>query len=203
MRLRKVLVRQILNLYPDRWQKEYGEEMRSMLLAQPLTASVIGDVFLNAMRQNLRRPDPWRIAFLILTAWRVFWIVWASISQLSPEIWPPFVQVDCAVFLLVAFATGCWMVINEGDVRRGSSNAFVSTMLAADLAPIAATLLLLALAPDKTIPDWASETFDQNQPASIRYSLVISLTRALASLCGALLGRLIRRRRDAVPLNRA
>ncbi len=58
MYLRKILVRQLLNLYPDAWRKEYGEELRSILLARPLTIPVIGDVFLNAMRQNLRRPDP-------------------------------------------------------------------------------------------------------------------------------------------------
>ena len=59
MYLRKIVVRPLLSLYPAAWRKEYGDEMRSMLLSQPLTASVAGDVFLNAMRQNLRRPDPW------------------------------------------------------------------------------------------------------------------------------------------------
>ena len=58
MYLRKILVRLLLTLYPAAWRKEYGEEVRSMLLAQPLTATVIVDVHLNAMRQNFRRPDP-------------------------------------------------------------------------------------------------------------------------------------------------
>ena len=84
MYLRKIVVRQLLRLYPAAWRKEYGEEMRSMLLAQPLTASVIGDVFLNAMRQNLRRPDPWKIAALCLICWRSFWIVLPSIYRMRP-----------------------------------------------------------------------------------------------------------------------
>lgn len=81
MYLRKLLARKLLNLYPATWRKEYGEEMRSMLLAQPLTASVIGDAFLNAMRQNIRRPDPWIIAALCLICWRSFWILLPSITN--------------------------------------------------------------------------------------------------------------------------
>ena len=205
MYLRKILVRLLLTLYPAAWRKEYGEEVRSMLLAQPLTATVIVDVLLNAMRQNFRRPDPLRVAVLILVSWRTSWILWASISQLSPEIWPPFVQVDRSLFLLVALATGCWTTINEGEIGRGVFAGFWPALLAVNLAPLAAALLLFALAPHNTIPDWALTTADRfdNNPTAMRYDLAIFLTRPLASLCGALLGHLTGKRRASAPLNRA
>jgi len=126
MYLRKILVRQLLRLYPAAWRTEYGEEMGSMLLAQPLTASVAGDVFLNAIRQNLRRPDPWKAAGLFLVCWRSFWIVLPSVFQFSPAAWALFVQVDRSVFVLVAFSSGCWTVINEGDVWRGGLTGWVN-----------------------------------------------------------------------------
>jgi hypothetical protein len=81
---------------------------------------VIGDVFLNAMCQNLRRPDPWKIGALLLICWRSFWIVLPSIFQLSQAAWALFAQVDRGVFLLVALSTGCWTMISEGDAWRAA-----------------------------------------------------------------------------------
>jgi hypothetical protein len=186
MYLRKILVRQLLRLYPALWRKEYGEEMRSMLLAQPVTASVIGDVFLNAMRQNLRRPDRWKIAALFLICWRSFWIVLPSIFQLSPSAWALFVQVDRVLFLLVALFTGCWTVIKEGDVYRGALAGWWST-IPADFIPEATVLLLISVAPNKTIPGWTLVAI--HHFTHWHYLLTI-----LASLCGALLGHLARKR---------
>jgi hypothetical protein len=196
MYLRKLLVRQLLRLYPAAWRMEYGEEMRSMLLAQPLTASVIGDVFLNAMRQNLRRPDPWTIAALCLICWRSFSILLPSIYQLSPAAWALFVWVDRGVFLLAAFSTGCWTVINEGDVWRGAQAAWWSTAVS-DLLPQIAVLQAIALAPDKTVPRWVFAAMDHLDPDSAphtfgHYFVHIVLPIMLASLCGALLGHLVR-----------
>jgi hypothetical protein len=200
MGLRKILVWLLLRLYPRAWRKEYGEEMRSMLLAQPLTASVIGDVFLNAMRQNFRRPDPWRIAVLILVAWRTSWILWASISGLSPETWAPLLPLDRGLFLVVAFATGCWTTINEGSADRGAADGFTPTVYAVNLASLVAALLLPALAPDKTIPHWADAMTDPfgNHPFDAHYGLLLILSRALASIWGALLGYVIRRAKSSL-----
>lgn len=198
MRLKKFLVRTLLSLYPAAWRKEYGEEMRSMLLAQPLTAPAMVDVFLYATRENLRRPDPWRIAFLINLAWRTSWLLRASFSGISPEIWAPFLPLDRGLFLAVAFAIGCWVVTNEGSVERGMNKGFTSTLMAAQLAPLATSLLLLAIAPDKTTPDWALDRFDNHQYA-FHYTLLLILSRALAAWCGALLGHVIRKRAKSRP----
>lgn len=204
MYLRKILVRQLLALYPALWRKEYGEEMRSMLLAQPLTASVIVDVFLNGLRQNFRQPDPWKIAALILICWRTFWILLPSVFQLSAAAWVLFVQIDRGFFLLVALATGCWTVISEGDIERGAYAGWWAA-LAGHLVPKTAMLLAFFLAATKTIPGWALATIDHlpdqgSWRNEFRGNL---LPMALATWCGALLGYLIRRRRASAPLNRA
>jgi hypothetical protein len=97
-------------------------------------------------------------------------------------------------------------VINEGEIGRGTVAGYWSALLAVNLAPITASLLLLALAPNKTIPSWASETTDHfdNHPTSFRYDFVhFLLARMLAAWSGALLGHLIRKRRATAPLNRA
>jgi hypothetical protein len=163
MYLRKIVVRQLLRLYPAAWRKEYGDEMRSMLLAQPLTASVSGDVFLNAMRQNLRRPDPWIIGALLLICWRRFWILLPSIYQLSPTAWARFVQVDRGVFLLAAFSTACWTVIGDGGVWRAERLGWWSTV-AGDLLPQIAVVQLIALAPNQKVPGWVLVATDHFEP---------------------------------------
>ena len=106
-----------------------------MLLAQPLTPSVAGDVFLNAMRQNLRRPDPWKIAALFLICWRSLWIVLPSIFQLvAISLGAVLFRSTRNLFLLVALFTGCWTVMKEGDVYRGALAGWWST-IPADLPP--------------------------------------------------------------------
>jgi len=53
--MKNVVVRTLLRLYPADWRREYGPELMDMLLARPLTAKVIGDVFFSGLRQ--RKPD--------------------------------------------------------------------------------------------------------------------------------------------------
>jgi len=53
--MKNFVVRTLLCLYPADWRREYGPELTDMLLARPLTAKVIGDVFFSGPRQ--RKPD--------------------------------------------------------------------------------------------------------------------------------------------------
>ena len=187
MYVRKIGVRQLLRLYPAAWRKEYGEEMRSMLLAQPLTASVIGDVFLNALRQNLRQPDPWKVAALFLICWETLWIFVPLISPHSQTARALAIQ-NNAVFIWVAFFTGCRTVIKEGDVWRGGLAGCWAT-LTGELLPFASLVILLSLAPE-TLPRWAFAEA-HHLPAFFAHTFI---PRMLASWCGALLGYLQRKR---------
>jgi len=173
---------------------EYGEEMRAMLLAGPLTASVVGDVFLNAMRQNLRCRDPWKVALLFLLLWRSLWILLPSVAQLSPAGWARFVQVDSGVFLLVALSTGCWGAIKKGGVWRQGFEAWVATLVVDGVSMIAMAAVIVAavFVPDKTIPGWLRAAADHFfERTSIWGS---PEGRILAAFCGALLGQLVRTR---------
>jgi len=51
------IIRALLRLYPANWRREYGGELTHMLLARPLTASIVGDVFRNALWQRLRAAE--------------------------------------------------------------------------------------------------------------------------------------------------
>jgi hypothetical protein len=118
--------------------------------------------------------------------------------QLSPAAWARFEQVDRGVFLLVAFSTGCWTVIREGDVWRAASSGWWST-IAGDLVFQIAVLQTIALAPDKTVPSWVFAAMDHFDPDSAAhtfgyYFAHIVLPIMLASWCGALLGHLARTR---------
>jgi hypothetical protein len=48
------IIRTLLHLYPAKWRREYGAELTDMLLARPLTATIVGDVFRSALWQHLR-----------------------------------------------------------------------------------------------------------------------------------------------------
>ncbi len=196
MYLRKVAVRQLLRLYPAAWRNEYGVEMRAMLLEQPLTPAVAGDVLLNGLRENFRRPDPWKITALFLICWRFFWILLPAAFQFSLAAWVRFSQFDHGVFLLASFCTGCWTVINEGDVYRGALTGWWSA-IAGLLAPYA--VLLLIIDPLKTIPAWvfvAMDNFSWDGEVGRFGSFFVHdfLGVILPSLCGALLGHMARKR---------
>lgn len=196
MHLRKVAVRQLLRLYPASWRNEYGVEMRAMLLEQPLTPAVAGDVLRNALRENFRHPDPWKITALFLICWRCFWILLPAAFQFSPAAWVRFSQLDHGVFLLASFCTGCWTVINEGDVFRGSQTGWWSTITGL-LTPYG--ILVIIMDPLKTIPGWvfvALNNFSWEGDAERFGSFFVHviLSAMLPSLCGALLGNMVRTR---------
>jgi hypothetical protein len=102
-----------------------------------------------------------------------------------------FIQADRGVFLLVAFGTGCWTVINEGDAMRGGYVGWWSTMIG-DLLPLAAMAMLLSLAPDKSVPSWVF--VKKHQLIQDHSFWKDSFPRMPISWCGAILGHLIRKR---------
>jgi hypothetical protein len=48
----------LLRLYPAAWRREYGDELRELLLDGPLTAGIAADVAWSALRQRIRFAAP-------------------------------------------------------------------------------------------------------------------------------------------------
>lgn len=90
------LIRLLLALHPRSWRARYGEELRALLEAAPLTASVVLDVLVNAARQHVRV----HAAVLHLTAALAVSIVVKVVAvrtQITDNIvWPPSTVVRAA-----------------------------------------------------------------------------------------------------------
>lgn len=83
------MIRLLLALHPRSWRAEYGEELRDLLAADPLTVAVILDVLHNAARQQGRaRPIAVRlVAALALSV--VLEIVAVHAYVTANILWPP------------------------------------------------------------------------------------------------------------------
>lgn len=58
MTFRQRLARALVNLYPAGWRREYGDELRDVLLARPLTWLVVLDVLWSGARMRIRHAEP-------------------------------------------------------------------------------------------------------------------------------------------------
>jgi len=134
----------LLRAYPAAWRKEYGEELRSLLLSQPLSASAVGDVLLNGARQHLRNPTPCQIGLICILLWRCFSLAWNPPSPPSAVWWTHFVQVDRVVMSMFIFAVGFCEVLRNGNIFRGEQRAYYSWWLGTLIPDLIAILILAA-----------------------------------------------------------
>jgi hypothetical protein len=210
MTLKFRLVRSLLRLYPSIWRNEYGEEIEELLLMEPLSASVIGDVLLNAARQHLRGDEPWKISGLFLLTWSLFWTAWNSIAPLSPPSHSLFTRAEGCIDWLIYFATGYWTVARGGNgVWRGASAA-----VRAALVGIMPNLTVLTLNALGILPQILIDINGRPHPhghgiallhirgpvdgvlGGIQWALVLipflmAVVAQPLGLCGALLGRTV------------
>jgi hypothetical protein len=117
-------IRFLLWLYPAKWRREYGEEMRSMLASQPLTGSVVRNVLAHTFREHLRHPAPWITGFAIVFFWRIFCFVWNPSTPLTPAAWTRLAVIDRWIILVAAFATAWVTVIREGNILRAAKSGW-------------------------------------------------------------------------------
>jgi hypothetical protein len=54
MSIRHRLITVLLGIYPAQWRREYGGELKDLLLTEPLGLGTIGDVVWNAVCERLR-----------------------------------------------------------------------------------------------------------------------------------------------------
>lgn len=135
------LVAALVGLYPARWKREYGEELRDVLLRRRLDAATAADAIWNAFRQQLRLGEPWLLVgvpWLVLN-WAGYW--WKGISYTLPY---NFLDVSRPIFLpplnlldkfvpplnlLVPLMLGYWTVTRDPIDGRGSRAAVKNVLL--------------------------------------------------------------------------
>jgi len=84
---RALVERFLVRLYPERWRKEYGEEMRAMLLSQHTGAAAFCNVLVHAVGENFRHPpDLARLFAVLLICRRCFWILRYPAEPLSRQV---------------------------------------------------------------------------------------------------------------------
>jgi hypothetical protein len=128
------IVAALVGLYPARWKREYGEELRDVLLRRRLDAATAADAIWNAVRQQLRLGEPWVLTGIPLLALNLTGIVrnilYAGAYQYDtfdgnrPHLIP-------SLGLLLPLAIGYWTVARDpiSEHRRAGRAAMKNILL--------------------------------------------------------------------------
>jgi hypothetical protein len=186
MIFKQEMVSNLVQLYPSRWRREYGEELRATLLSEPLGLRVVWDVVAHAARENVRYPDPWVFGILFMLGWRVLWILLQPVSWLAAAAG----HVDPWIENLTVGVITCWSVMRESGQRNGELRAIVSPLLAVTSGYVGSLILFRILMASGLFPSVDLPA----KPAvleSFGYGLAVGI---LIQLTGLGLGRYLKRR---------
>ena len=144
MRTKHWIVTALLRLYPAAWRAEYGPELTDLLLARPLSPSVIGDVLWSGLRHRALAVEPSTILGLasmsvVLTGFVLtggtYGRDWTAVLQPTSRTFPPvtvtFLGTELYVLLLIA--CGCWTRLRHGGSVSQSGVAAMTMSLLAGL----------------------------------------------------------------------
>jgi hypothetical protein len=117
--------------YPRSWREEYGEELAGILAQQALSVTVVADVLAAAIRQHVRRDDPWKIC----GAGLFLWTVAGDLMNVVNSNW----------FLLplppALFLTGAWTVVRDRSNTLSVARAVGKAAILCLLPDMAAVLM--------------------------------------------------------------
>ena len=150
MTTKQRVVAALLRIYPASWRHEYGAELEDLLVARPLTAAVVTDVFSNGMRHRLRATEPatW-LGFLMLTIVTSAFAAGSDpVLQPSGITWPPLVvswtNPSTELYALVLVLCGVWTNLKYGGRVSRSARAGAKLTFIGGLPVIVAGTLMLA-----------------------------------------------------------
>ena len=194
----------LLLAYPAAWRREYGEELLSILVAQPISMRIAVDVVGNGLWQRARSTQPWTLLGLASMAMLVGGVVLTPTSygrtltalvrptsMTFPTFEVTFMSSDVYAMLLVA--CGCWTAVRSSETSRSSAWAAVKMSLIAGL-PVTFGALLLATALIDV--SFAGLVGGGSSPWAMMAALIVRLPEyALWGAVGGALGRWILRNR--------
>jgi hypothetical protein len=150
--MKTTIVSWLLYLYPKAWRAEYGDELRTMLLARPLTAAIVVDIARSAMWQRLRvvLPPTWvGIGLMLVTIWAIASMMVAPPpyvrSVLSERIELVQKPLQSEFYVLVLFAIGFWTAV--AGKQSPARAAMRASMIASIPLALIGLLMLTGLLP--------------------------------------------------------
>ena len=156
--MRTRLVSWLLRLYPHAWRGEYGDELRTMLLARPLSAAIVVDITRSAIWQRLRvvMPATWvGLGLMLVTIWAI-----VSIMVAPPPYVPSAVgeriellqkPLQSEFYVLALFAIGFWTAV-AGKQSPARAAMRASVIASIPLALIGLLMLTGLLAHAELVP---------------------------------------------------
>jgi hypothetical protein len=135
------IIATLLRLYPTGWRREYGAELTDVLLSRPLSASVIGDVFLSGLWQRISATEPSNLLGLVMMLVVAIGIV-RNKSIISPQ--------TSNLYVLILIAGGVWTQLRYGGRLWRSGRAAVRIAFIAGIPVLFAALLMLLGVPLQT-----------------------------------------------------
>lgn len=131
---RERLVNALIRLYPAAWRRQYGDELRDLLLARPLTPRAALDVFAAAVQERLRRLEP-SITLGVLTLALIAFAIVRNIIDAPPYGDEAMVLLQnpmaSKLLLMVLAAAGCQTVLRADAPLMQSGMAAVRVLLIA------------------------------------------------------------------------
>ena len=157
MSIKDRLVTVLLGIYPARWRREYGGELKDLLLTGPLGLGTIGDVVWSGVCQRLRSLEPATVfglvamaAILTTLSWNIvapqpYGTGWTTLLEPSDMTFPtirirPLVSELYALFLM---ACGCSMHLRYGTTPARCGMSAMKVCFLAGLPIMTAGVLML------------------------------------------------------------
>jgi len=140
------IVETLLRLYPAAWRREYGLELKDMLLARPLTAGIVGDVLQNGLRQRVRGADPSTLvglAMLLVVFNGFVWNIVAPAPSSDESIVLLQHPLGSNFYILLLVGCGCWTYLRHGGELSRSGRAAVKISFMAGIPVMLAACLML------------------------------------------------------------
>lgn len=128
------IVRTLLHLYPKAWRREYGPELMDVLLAQPLTAGIVGNVLYSGLRQRVRTAEPSTFLGLVLMLVVLAGFVWKDLI-LSPQ--------TSNLYVLILLGGGVWTHLRHRGELSQSGRAAVKISFMGGIPVMAAGVLMI------------------------------------------------------------
>ena len=147
--MKKWIVETVLRLYPAAWRREYGPELKDMLLTRPLTAGIVGDVLQNGLRQRVRGGEPSTLvglAMLLVVLNGFVWNIIAPAPYSNESITLLQHPLGSNLYILLLLGCGCWTYLHHGgELSKSGRAAMKISFLAGIPVMLAAALMLLGI----------------------------------------------------------
>jgi len=160
--MKHFIVRMLLRMYPDSWRREYGIELRDLLVARPLTVGTFGNVLRSGLWQRLRAAEISTLVGIGILLVMLNGFVWNIIapprygsgsSMLLQYFW------ESNLYVEILVGCGLWTYLRYGGkLSRSGRAAMRITFLAGVPSMLAGVLMLSGFLGVTAVGRWGTLT---------------------------------------------